>query len=167
MSASLDAETRADDSHVAELRLWLRMLTCTTLIEGEIRRRLREAFDVTLPRFDLMAQLHKAPGGLSLGELSRRMMVTAGNVTALVERLVADGQIERSPSAQDRRTVLVKLTPAGEAAFENMARAHGAWIAELFARLSPRDIEQLMDGLSRTKESVRAGIDAFAKAPAE
>ena len=68
----------------SELRLWLRLLTCTTLIEGEVRRRLRQEFDVTLPRFDLMAQLDKAPGGMTLGELSRRMMVSNGNVTGLV-----------------------------------------------------------------------------------
>src|ERR1700738_5660109 len=79
----LDSETKAvelPEDHGNELRLWLRLLTCTTLIEGEVRRRLRQEFDVTLPRFDLMAQLDKAPGGMTLGELSRRVMVSNGNV---------------------------------------------------------------------------------------
>ena len=90
----LDAETKAaekPEDHRDELRLWLRLLTCTTLIEGEVRKRLRERFDVTLPRFDLMAQLDKAPEGLTLSDLSKRMMVSNGNLTALVERLVATG----------------------------------------------------------------------------
>ena len=88
----LDAETKAaeqPEDHRDELRLWLRLLTCTTLIEGEVRKRLRARFDVTLPRFDLMAQLDKAPEGLTLSDLSKRMMVSNGNLTALVERLVA------------------------------------------------------------------------------
>jgi hypothetical protein len=95
--AELDAETRAAADHRGELRLWLRLLTCATLIEGEIRTRLRERFDVTLPRFDLLAQLERAPDGMTLGELSRRMMVSNGNITGLVERLAEQGLLERVP----------------------------------------------------------------------
>ncbi len=101
----LDAETKVSErpaDHEAELRLWLRLLTCTTLIEGEIRSRLRDTFDVTLPRFDLMAQLDKAANGMTLGELSQRMMVSNGNVTGLVDRLVEQKLIERRPSPTDR-----------------------------------------------------------------
>ncbi len=87
----LDFETKAVElphEHGDELRLWLRLLTCTTLIESEVRGRLRERFDVTLPRFDLMAQLDKVPEGMTLSDVSKRMMVSNGNVTGLVERLV-------------------------------------------------------------------------------
>ena len=105
----LDAETKVAErpaDHEAELRLWLRLLTCTTLIEGEVRRRLRDEFDVTLPRFDLMAQLDKAPNGMTLGELSQRMMVSNGNVTGLVERLAQAGLIDpESFSAPDGQIV--------------------------------------------------------------
>ncbi len=96
MSSSLDAETQlldAPDEHRDELRLWLRLLTCTNLAEAKVRRRLRERFDVTLPRFDLLAQLDRSPEGLTLGEISKRMMVTNGNITILVDRLVADGHL--------------------------------------------------------------------------
>ena len=99
----LDAETKVAErpaDHEAELRLWLRLLTCTTLIEGEVRRRLRDEFDVTLPRFDLMAQLDKAPNGMTLGELSQRMMVSNGNVTGLAERLVEQGLLDRRACAE-------------------------------------------------------------------
>jgi DNA-binding MarR family transcriptional regulator len=157
-----DAETRVAErpgDHVAELRLWLRMLTCSTMIESEVRRRLREHFDTTLPRFDVLAQLDKAPGDMTLGELSQRMMVTNGNVTGLVDRLVAEGLIARRASARDRRVQIVKLTAAGRRVFRTMAKANGIWISDIFADLSADDIETLMRLLARTKESARKAID--------
>src|ERR1700694_286846 len=119
----LDAETKVAErpaDHEAELRLWLRLLTCTTLIEGEIRSRLRGTFDMTLPRFDVMAPLDKAPGSMTLGELSQRMMVSNGNVTGLAERLVAQGLLERRASPTDRRAQFVSLTGEGRRAFRAM-----------------------------------------------
>lgn len=154
----LDAETRAaerPEEHKDELRLWLRMLTCTTLIESEVRRRLRTAFGLTLPRFDLMAQLERAPEGLTLGELSRRLMVSNGNVTGLVERLAESGQVERVPHPVDRRIVHVRLTPAGRAGFAEMARPHAAWIGELFSGLTAEEAGLLMRLLGRLKQSVQ------------
>ncbi len=152
----LDAETKAAErpgDHHAELRLWLRLLTCTTLIETEVRRRLRGNFNVTLPRFDVMAQLDKNPGGMTLGELSSRMMVSNGNVTGLVERLVADRLLVRKASPDDRRVQIVSLTPEGRRAFRTMARAHENWIAEIFADLKPSDISALMGLLAKAKQA--------------
>src|SRR3569833_4637267 len=120
---TLDSETKAvelPEDHAEELRLWLRLLTCTTLIEGEIRSRLRERFDVTLPRFDLMAQLHKAPDGMTLSDISKRMMVSNGNITGLVERLVASGHVDRRTSESDRREQVIRLTRLGRAGFRKM-----------------------------------------------
>jgi DNA-binding MarR family transcriptional regulator len=157
----LDAETKVTErpaDHEAELRLWLRLLTCTTLIESEVRRRLRDAFDVTLPRFDLMAQLDKAPNGMTLGELSQRMMVSNGNVTGLAERLVEQGLLDRRASPTDRRAQIVSLTPEGRRVFRTMARAHEDWIADIFAALTPDDIERLMQLLARTKGSARKAV---------
>jgi DNA-binding MarR family transcriptional regulator len=155
-----DAETRlaagAVPDHRDELRLWLRMLTCTTLIEGEIRTRLRARFDVTLPRFDLMAQLEKAPEGLTLGELSRRMMVSNGNITGLVERLVESGHIFRVPHPTDRRIAYVRLTESGHVAFAEMAREHAEWVAELFAGVPAPELRTLLRLLGQLKQSVRA-----------
>jgi DNA-binding MarR family transcriptional regulator len=112
----LDSETKAvelPEDHGNELRLWLRLLTCTTLIEGEVRSRLRERFDVTLPRFDLMAQLDKVPEGMTLSDVSKRMMVSNGNVTGLVERLVESGHLDRRTSDTDRRVQVIRLTKIG------------------------------------------------------
>jgi DNA-binding MarR family transcriptional regulator len=154
----IDRETAAQlrpADHKAELRLWLRLLTCSTLIETGVRRKLRENFDVTLPRFDLMAQLDKTPAGLTLGELSQRMMVSNGNVTAIVEALLARGIVDRQTSAQDRRAQVVSLTEAGRAAFRAMAAAHGDWIGDAFAGLTPVEADQLMALLGRAKASAR------------
>lgn len=154
----LDGETKVlerPSDHESELRLWLRLLTCTTLIENEIRRRLRAEFAVTLPRFDLMAQLDKSPGGMTLGELSRRMMVSNGNVTGLADRLVASGLLDRRASPSDRRAQLVSLTPEGRRMFRAMARAHETWVAEIFADLNGSEIEALMRLLATTKMSAR------------
>src|SRR6202011_1112599 len=112
----LDSETKVSErpaDHEADLRLWLRLLTCTTLIEGEIRRSLRKQFDETLPRFDLMAQRERVKDGMTLGEVSKRMMVSAGNVTSLVERLVRVGYVERRTAPNDRRSQLIRLTRNG------------------------------------------------------
>ena len=113
----LDAETKVAErphDHRDELRLWLRLFTRKEVIETEVRRRLRDSFEVTLPRFDLLAQLDRAPKGMTLGELSQRMMVSNGNVTGLVDRLVEQGLINRRPSPKDRRAQIVSLTAGGE-----------------------------------------------------
>src|SRR4051794_406205 len=154
----LDSETKAvelPEDHAEELRLWLRLLTCTTLIEGEVRSRLRGRFDVTLPRFDLMAQLDKAPEGMTLSDVSKRMMVSNGNVTGLVERLVVSGHLDRRTSEHDRRVQVIRLTKLGRAEFRKMAAEHESWIAEMFADLGEKDVRELMRLLAKTKASTR------------
>ena len=155
---NLDSETKATerpDHHGDEIRLWLRMLTCTSLIEGEIRSRLRERFGVTLPRFDLMAQLDRAPDGMTLSDVSKRMMVSNGNVTGLVDRLVESGHVERRTSEQDRRVQFIKLTKLGRATFRKMAAEHETWVAAFFTDLNERDIADLMRLLAKAKASTR------------
>ncbi len=140
------------------LRLWLRILSCTMLIEGTIRNRLREHFNTTLPRFDVLSALHRAHDGLSMGELSRMLMVSNGNVTGVVTRLVSDGLVERNQSLEDRRTHVVTLTKEGETAFNAMADAHEAWIDELFAAVSNEDAERLLVDLRRVQNSAIGNI---------
>lgn len=158
----LDHEAKALEApaeHAAELRLWLRLLTLSTMIEGEVRRRLRERFDVTLPRFDLMAQLLRAPDGMTLSDVSKRMMVSNGNVTGLVERLVESGHVDRRVSETDRRAQVISLTEAGRAEFRAMAAEHEQWIAEMLSGLDEDEIETLMRLLGKVKASTRAAID--------
>jgi len=138
-----DMEVRAHAEHHASLRLWLRLLSTTTRVEDTIRQRLREQFGITLPRFDLMAQLEREAEGLSMGELSRRMMVTGGNVTAIVDQLEKEQLVRRQSLPGDRRAFRVSLTPTGRQTFADMAQAHEGWVVELLSPLSERQQEQL------------------------
>jgi DNA-binding MarR family transcriptional regulator len=159
----LDMEARiaADPAaHKIETRLWLRLLSCSNLISAEIRRRLRKNFNVTLPQFDLLAQLQREPDGLRLGELSRRLMVTNGNVTGLVDKLVQEGFIQREPAPDDRRAQIVRMTKAGASLFAMMAEAHETWLVELMAGVDRQNCAQLMQGLAVLKNVARRAVDA-------
>lgn len=150
-----DMEVRAHADHHASLRLWLRLLSCTTRIEDTIRQRLREQFDITLPRFDLMAQLEREPQGLSMSELSRRMMVTGGNVTSIVDQLEKEQLVQRQTQVGDRRSFTVSLTEAGRSAFAAMALAHEGWVVELLDPLAEREQTQLHQLLGTLKSGNR------------
>ena len=147
-----DRETAARTGDHHALRLWLRLLTCTQLIEREVRARLRARFDTTLPRFDLMSQLWRYPGGLKMNELSRQLMVTGGNVTGIVDPLEKDGLVERTAEPADRRAYRVRLTRAGRKAFAEMARTHEEWIVELLAGLPRREQADIYRMLGRMKQ---------------
>ncbi len=150
----IDLETRVSDEHHQSLKLWLRLLACTNLIEGEVRGRLRSEFDTTLPRFDLMAQLERHAGGLKMNELSQRLMVTGGNVTGITDQLEAEGLVVRESDPADRRTYTVKLTPAGRRVFARMAAAHEQWVVGLFAGLGASEKEQVYRLLAKLKLSL-------------
>ena len=128
----IDHESRVADDHHQAIKLWLRMLACTTRVENIVRQRLRSEFGTTLPRFDLMAQLDREAEGLSMGELSARLMVTGGNVTGIVDQLEGEGLVVREDHPTDRRAFRVRLTAAGRRQFRRMAAVHEAWIVELF-----------------------------------
>ncbi len=167
-----DFETALTNDDRLELRVWLRLLTCATMIDGHVRRHLRREFGTTLPRFDLMAQLDRAPDGLTMGELSRRLMVSNGNVTGLVGRLVGEGMVERRTAPGDRRSQIVRLTAEGMRTFDRMAPAHQIWIEELLAGLDRRDMMDIYDGLGTMKASLaafgeRAGAKDRASAAAD
>jgi len=155
-----DYETGLKTDDRLELRLWLRLLTCSNLIDARVRRGLRDTFDTTLPRFDLLAQLDRAPGGLSLSELSRRLMVSNGNMTGLVERLATEGLVESRPQDGDRRGRLVRLTQAGKRAFDAMTPIHESWIAAMLDKLDRAEMAQLHALLGKLKQAVAATPDS-------
>jgi DNA-binding MarR family transcriptional regulator len=141
---------RSEDHHA--LRIWLRLLTCTQLIERQVRSRLREQFGTTLPRFDLLAQLERHPGGLKMNELSRMLMVTGGNITAIVDQLETEGLVERLDDPLDRRSWQIRLTAAGKKSFAEMAAAHEEWVVGLLAGLSRREQDDLLRLLAKMKQ---------------
>jgi DNA-binding MarR family transcriptional regulator len=142
------------------LRLWLRLYAATSVMEREMRRFLRARFATTLPRFDLMAALERAPEGLTMGELSRRLMVSGGNVTSIVSGLEREGLVCRRSPASDRRTSYVTLTERGRAAFAAMARDHEHWINELLADVADEDANALTDLLAELKHKAEAKAEA-------
>jgi DNA-binding MarR family transcriptional regulator len=121
------------------IRLWLRMLACSTQIEQQIRQRLRSRFGTTLARFDYLAQLQRYPQGLRMKVLSRYLMVTGGNVTGLTDQLVQEGWVQREEDPDDRRALVVRLTPAGKKQFKSMAVEHETWLNDLFEGLDQHD----------------------------
>jgi DNA-binding MarR family transcriptional regulator len=139
------------------LRLWLRALSFTSMVERRVRSRLHADFGVTLPRFDVMATLYEAPEGLSMGEVSRRLMVSNGNVTGIVGRLAREGLVRRRTNPDDRRSQLVRLTASGRVAFEEMAEVHEGWIVSMLSGLSEGEAEQLKSLLGKAKQSVVNG----------
>jgi DNA-binding MarR family transcriptional regulator len=152
----LDLASRLTQDHHQSLKLWLRMLSCTVKIENEIRSRLRATFGITLPRFDLMAQLERHPDGLRMGELSKRMMVTGGNITGITDQLEQEGLVVRVPDPKDGRAYSVKLTPEGRSAFAGMAQVHEGWVAELLQPMPADEKGQLIDLLSQMKQHLNA-----------
>ncbi len=127
----------------ARLRLWIRLLRASRFIEGVTRERFKTQFNMTLPRFDVMAALYRQPEGMLMSEIARFLIVSNGNVTGIVDRLVSEGLVARSQRNGDRRTSFITLTRRGRAAFAAMAEAHEHWITELFGGVSARDAEQL------------------------
>lgn len=156
ISAPHDRETALTKDDRLDLRVWFRLLTCATLIERSVRQGLREEFGITLPKFDLLSQLDRAGDGLTMGELSRRLMVTNGNVTGLIDRLVTEGLVARQPAPHDRRAQLVRLTPAGKQAFDAMIPKHQDFIADRFDGLSRAELAELHRLLGKLKTSFEA-----------
>jgi DNA-binding MarR family transcriptional regulator len=136
------------------IRVWLRLLSCTMAIEKEVQRGLASGFGTTLPRFDILAALERRPGGMTMGELSRALLVSNGNVTGLVRGLAGEGLVEVAPLPSDRRATRVRLSAAGARAFADMAEAHHGWVEALLAGLSEGERRDLHERLGRLKLSL-------------
>ena len=139
----------------ANVRLWLRLLSCTMVIEKRVRRRLDAQFATTLPRFDVLAALDRA-SEMTMGELSRALLVSKGNVTALVQTLRTEGLVDMTPSPSDGRASIVRLTTKGAIHFAELAEAHHRWIDAMLGGLTPGEREQLFALLGRVKTSIAA-----------
>jgi len=158
-TAGLDFETSLQAEDKPELRVWLRLLTCSTMIEQRVRSSLRQDFETTLPRFDILAQLDRAESDMTMGQLSSQLMVSNGNITGLVDRLVQEGFVLRKPAPDDRRTQLVSLTAQGKAAFQDMVPEHEAWIVDMMSDLDRDEMNELLRLLGRLKSSVKSATD--------
>lgn len=141
------------------LRLWLKLLKSSRRIEDALRRRLRQEFASTLPRFDVMSALDRAPEGLRMSEISQRLKVSNGNITGIVDKLTEEGLAQRLAVPDDRRAHLVHLTDKGRAEFARQAQAHEGWIDDMLAALGPDDIlgmSERLDLLAQSEEDQNA-----------
>ena len=160
-----DLESRVTGDDHQALKLWLRLLSCANRVERVIRHRLRRDFGTTLPRFDLLAQLERHPDGLSMREISQRLMVTGGNITGITDQLEAEGLVLREAHPSDRRSFSVKLTPTGRRQFKRMARTHEQWVVELLEGWSPKEKTQLYALLAGLKQHLAEPVFDTSVAP--
>ncbi len=150
MTAAHEAELRPSKQR---LRLWLRLLRASRQIENDMRLLLKREYSMTLPRFDVLAALHRAEDGLTMSELSRTLMVSNGNVTGIVDRLEGQLLVHRAFRNGDRRTSHVRLTGMGREYFERMALAHEAWISRRLSDLTSEETESATQLLKKIKTS--------------
>jgi len=153
---TLGAAGTAEEAGRSNIRLWLRLLSCAMVVEKRLKRRFADQFDTTLPRFDVLAALDRHPEGMTMGALSRSLLVSNGNVTVLVQTLLKDGWAMLEPSASDRRASIVSLTELGRSEFFRLATAHHGWIDGWFNGLNAGQREQLFALLGTLKDSIAA-----------
>jgi len=146
-----------------DVRVWLRLLSCSTIIEKRLRRRFADQFGTTLPRFDVLATVERSPDGVTMGELSRALLVSNGNVTSLVRQLEADGLVATRPAPGDGRSSIVALTDRGRTEFTELAAAHHRWIEGMFAQMSRDDKLSLFRLLAALKDSIGADREQGSK----
>lgn len=156
VTSRIDMETRVTKGDHQALRLWLRLLSCTVRLENDVRIKLRQDFDTTLSRFDFMAQLERYPDGLRMNELSKRLMVTGGNVTGLTDQLEREGLVVRRLDTEDRRAIIVKLRDHGLQRFRQMAARHEQWIVELLSGLNQEEKQTMLRLLKKLKPQLSA-----------
>ncbi len=159
LTDTLDLESSVTKDDHLQLRVWLRLLTCATLIEREIRKGLREDFTTTLPRYDALAQLERSPNGLTMGQLSRRMMVSNGNVTGVVDGLVSEGLAERLAVPGDRRASYVRMTRKGKQEFNRITPIHHSWIRDMLEEMGRSELTLLFNALGDLKSSILTHLE--------
>jgi DNA-binding MarR family transcriptional regulator len=157
MNAANKARVRSAPLPISKqrLRLWLRLLRSSRAIEAQLRERLRTRFSITLPQFDVMAALARSEEGMTMTELSRQLMVSNGNVTGIIDRLVGEKLVLRQAPASDRRSFIVRLTPKGASQFSVIAKAHEGWIDEMLEEFGAMEAESIISQLDELVRRVR------------
>lgn len=155
---AVQRRTAPEPRGMLKLRLWVRLLRAVRVVEVDLRRRLRTEFGETLPRFDVMAALARQTTGMTMTEISRFLMVSNGNVTGIIDRLVTEGMVARIANVQDRRATVVRLTPKGLRHFARMADAHEGWVNEILARFSREQSHTLIGSLDTLTAATRSGV---------
>jgi DNA-binding MarR family transcriptional regulator len=138
-----------------ETRLWLQILSLHGDIFSSLNTMLNAEFGLSVAKFDVLAQLDRYRQGLALGQLSQNLKVSGGNVSGLVQRLLADGLISREMSREDRRSFIVRLTPKGEALFKKAAAVHRKHLSKRFEKVPAKELEHAFTVLRSLAQAVR------------
>ena len=148
------SEPRDSSRSKEAIRTWLRLMSCETVIEQQLRSLFRTNFSVTLPQFDVLSELERSARKMTMSELSRELMVSNGNVTGVIDRLEKNGFVTRTRAEHDRRIQYIELTPKGRSEFNDMARSHESWLDKMVSDLSPDDMASLQTLLLKARSSV-------------
>ena len=154
MRNRMNGDTAAEGRGHLELRLWLRMISCSMRMESILSQRLRKEFKTSMARFDVMSQLERFPDGLTMSELSRRLIVSNGAITGLVDKLAAGGLVTRREDPKDRRSTIVRLTRKGRDNFLRMARRHEEWVVSILGELSAEAQSELLQNLTLLQRNI-------------
>jgi DNA-binding MarR family transcriptional regulator len=142
------------------MRTHLRIATCYNLLMREARQTIAQRWQLTLPQFDVLAELARADaGGFTFVELSRLLLVTSGNLTGIVDRLQEQRLVERRPDAKDRRVIRVALTEKGRRVTDEVLPAHAADIEEILSFMPRTALTQLSELLGRLRDGLHARAD--------
>ncbi len=137
------------------LRVWLQLMKAAKAIEALVGARFRREFDQSLARFDVLAQLDRVGDGwTTVGRLAEHVMAASGNITGLLDRMIAEGLVRRRPSPTDRRSFQVRMTSKGRRLFARMAGAHAAWIDEALSAMDESEKTELVTLLTRARRAV-------------
>ncbi len=158
-SARIDSSKLTKSRSKQALRLWLRLFSCQSMIEDIIRIRLRDDHGITLPQFDVLAELDNADKQLTMSELSQHLVVSNGNITGVIDRLEREKFLKRVRSSEDRRVQYIQLTDSGKKRFNKIAAEHETWVADLFSALDRDEVDQMINTLKKTKESIQGKLN--------
>lgn len=152
-AAAVDRESASRQEDKLELKVWLRFLSVFKIVESKLRTRLRSNFDISIPRFDVLAILHAHDGPMTMGELSSGLMVTTGNVTGIIDTLTGEGLVSKSTNPADRRSQMIEITPAGRKLFGRIAPALARWFEEAMSDMTTAEVKELQKLLGKFKIS--------------
>jgi DNA-binding MarR family transcriptional regulator len=138
------------------LQVHLRLARCRNLMMREMRRSV-ERWNLTLPQFDVLAELARAPEqGFTFVELSRLLLVTSGNLTGIIDRLEEDGLVKREPERTDRRVTRMRLTPLGKRRMDDILPLHASDVAQMLSVIPRERLALLNDLLGELRDGLHA-----------
>lgn len=135
------------------VRVWFRLIRLEARMQAAVGERLR-GIGVSIPQCDVLTTLTEQEG-VSQQELAKRLYVTKGNISSLLDRLEEAGLVERRSTVSDRRQYAVYLTETGRRTAEKAIAVQHRWIASTLGRMTEVDLAALETQLVALRDIVR------------